>query len=160
MFSKLIKGFTGSKWSHVGFILKLPKPERLMVLESVESIGVRTVTLSSYFRNYNGSGKPYDGEILIARHKHMKDHMIQDLSEKAIDLLGHPYDKNEIIRITAKIAASKIKNISCEIPESDNVFTCAEYADECFNSLGINIKKCGYITPGDFMNDPFVYRLF
>lgn len=157
-FSKLIKKFTDSKWSHVGFILHLKSPNRLMVMESVESIGVRTVTLSSYLNNYNGSGKPYDGEIMIARHRKMKDCFIEKLSAKAIDLLGHPYDKDEIIRITARIATSKFNRLSCSVPKGDNEYICSEYVDECYRSIGINIKpSCGFITPADFANDENIY---
>jgi len=161
LFSNLIKKFTGSKWSHVGFILKIDKIDRIMVMESVESIGVRAVTLSSYLSNYNGSGKPYPGEIVIARHKDMKQDFIDGLSEKAVDLLGHQYDKNEIIRITARLAASNIADLSCDIPQRDNEYICSEYVDECYRSVGVVVKpNCGFISPGDFANDEKIYPVF
>src|SRR4051812_34187308 len=67
-FSRAIQAATGSIWSHVAFILRLDSIERIMVLESVESIGVRTVPLSSYVRDYNGCGKGYAGDLAVARH--------------------------------------------------------------------------------------------
>ncbi|MDF2868305.1 MAG: hypothetical protein K0S11_1775 [Gammaproteobacteria bacterium] len=54
LFSNLIQQATQSVWSHVAFILRLDAIDRIMVLESVESIGVRTVPLSSYVYDYNG----------------------------------------------------------------------------------------------------------
>lgn len=157
LFSNLIKKFTGSKWSHVGFILDAKEIDRLIVLESVESIGVRAVALSSYLYNYNGSGKGYDGELVIARHSEMNESLIENLSRKAVDLLGHLYDKDEIIRIMAKIASSKIRQTSCEVKQNDNKFICSEYVEECFRSVGIAIKQsCGFVAPCDFANDEHV----
>jgi hypothetical protein len=155
IFSKLIQRFTGSPWSHVGFILRISQIDRIMVLESVESIGVRSVPLSSYIINYNGSGRPYPGEISIMRHDDFSPHMLHDLSRKAIDLLGHPYDSSEISRIAARIAFTDAEETACRIPKGDNDFICSEYVYECFKSVGIIIQHdCrGFIAPKDFAND-------
>lgn len=154
-FSNLIKKVTNSRWSHVAFIIKIEAIDRLMVLESVESIGVRTVPLSSYLFNYNGSRKPYNGDIMISRHNQMCELDIHHLSKKAIDLLGHQYDNREIMRITAKIALSMVKEADfCEIPAEDDAYICSEYVNECFKSIGIKINsRCGYIIPDDFSKD-------
>ena len=58
-FSRLIQAATGSEWSHVGLILRMERLDRVMLLESVESIGVRAVPLSCYFENYRQSGAAY-----------------------------------------------------------------------------------------------------
>lgn len=154
-FSKLIKRITGSKWSHVAFIINIEAIDRLMVLESVESIGVRTVPLSSYISNYNGSGIGYDGDLRISRHNQMQAHNIHNLSRKAVDLLGHQYDSKEIMRITAKIVASMVKDsLYCDLPDGDDAYICSEYVDECFKSIGINVHtECGYIIPDNFATD-------
>jgi len=39
-----------------------------MVLESVETIGVRTVPFSRYLNNYDGKGNPYPGGFILIRH--------------------------------------------------------------------------------------------
>ena len=154
LFSKLIKRVTKSKWSHVAFIIYVSEIDRLMVLESVESIGVRTVTLSSYFNNYNGSGEPYDGELMISRHNKMEQCDIHNLSKRAVDLLGHQYDQKEIMRITAKIATSMFREPFCEVAVSDDAYICSEYVDECFRSVGIMVEtECGYIVPDNFATD-------
>jgi hypothetical protein len=161
IFSKMIQKFTNSKWSHVAFIIRMPSIDRIMVLESVESIGVRAVTLSSYIKDYNGTGKRYNGDLIIARHSHMKDCFIENLSKKAVDLLGHPYDSQEIMRISARIAASKVMDLSCEMPKEHNEYICSEYVDACYRSIGIHIKpSCGYVAPSDFANDNNVYPIF
>src|SRR5579862_2898879 len=102
-FSNLIKKATGSVWSHVGFILRLDAIDRIMVLESVESIGVRAIPLSNYVHDYNATGKGYPGRLLLARHQDVKEESIAKLSRLAVDFLGYPYGKEEIIRIAARI---------------------------------------------------------
>jgi hypothetical protein len=152
-YSDLIKFATGSIWSHVGFILRLDIIDRIVVLESVEKIGVRMVPLSFYMNNYEGKGKPYDGKILIARHDDFKNAHTTNLAKKAIDLLGHNYNSNEIAKITTRIALSKFKSDDeCKFPEPNNAFICSEYGYECFTSMGIHVNHdCrGFVTPADF----------
>ena len=70
MFSRMIQKSTGSAWSHVGFVMRLDAIDRVMVLESVEPLGVRTVPLRKYLQDYDSRGnKPYPGGVVIARHK-------------------------------------------------------------------------------------------
>ncbi len=157
VFSNLIQQVTHSIWSHVAFILRLDAIDRIMVLESVESIGVRSVALSSYVSNYNGSGKAYPGNILIARHQAFDAKRIGDLSRTAVDLLGYPYDKDEIVRIATRIS---FKAISSQLPPvalgQDHSYICSEYAALCYQSVGITIKQesGGWVTPADFALTP------
>lgn len=161
--SELIKGATGSIWSHVGFIRYDAEIDRLLVYESVETIGVRMVPLSFYTSNYDGKGKPYDGRILIARHRDFDHAHIKDLAKNAVDLLGHQYDKREIAKITMRIALSKfIEGSECRYPEHDNAYICSEYAYECYKSIGIYIEHdCrGFVTPSDFAKTDEVNSVF
>ena len=57
--SNMIKKATGSSWSHVAFILRLDYIDRILVLECVESIGVRAIPLRNYVCDYNGSGRAF-----------------------------------------------------------------------------------------------------
>lgn len=152
-FSNMIKQATNSIWSHVAFILRLDQIDRIMVLESVESIGVRAVTLNSYLANYNGTGKAYPGKMMLARHQKIKPENIPKLSREATDLLGYPYDNQEIIRIAARIGLGPLAaNSAREETTSPREFICSEYAYTCFKSIGISIEyeQAGYITPADF----------
>jgi hypothetical protein len=161
--STLIKSVSGSIWSHVGFILWNREIDRVFVIESVETIGVRIVPLSFYTNNYDGNGKPYDGKLLIARHADFEHAHIKDLAKNAVDLLGHQYDKREIAKITMRIALSKISQGSeCRYPEHDNAYICSEYAYECYKSIGIYIAHdCrGFVTPADFAKTKEVNAVF
>ncbi|KTD72669.1 YiiX/YebB-like N1pC/P60 family cysteine hydrolase [Legionella tucsonensis] len=101
LMSTMIKGATNSVWSHVAFIVRLEAIGRVMVMESVETLGVRTVPLSNYVRNYNGSGQGYPGRLMLARHQDFPTDSHTNLSKQAVDLLGYPYDTEEILKIAA-----------------------------------------------------------
>lgn len=104
LFSNLIQKATNSIWSHVAFILRVDMIDRIMVLESVESIGVRAVSLSSYIKDYNGTGKGYSGRIMLARHRDVQQKNIANLSKHATDLLGYPYGHKKL-RVLQRVSA-------------------------------------------------------
>jgi Permuted papain-like amidase enzyme, YaeF/YiiX, C92 family len=148
-FSKLIKRFTGSKWSHAGLIVWWEEIDTIMVLESVESIGVRTVPLFKYI-------KEYEGDITICRHKEYSHEMINRMKKHAMSLMGHQYDNAEIARIAARIAFMSASNKIRYTPVHDNTYICSEYVDVCFEAVGI--KLChdprGFIAPKNIAEDP------
>lgn len=162
VFSKMIQEATQSIWSHVAFILRLDEIDRIMLLESVETIGVRAVTLSSYVNDYNGTGQGYPGSMMLARHHDMKAENIKNLSKHAVDLLGHPYNTQEVIRIAARVSMDSVglKNTDQD-PMDHSSFICSEYAYECFKSVGVKIdfNPLGFIAPADFARCPKVSAL-
>lgn len=158
-FSTLIKKATQSVWSHVGFILCVEAIDRLMVLESVESVGVRTIPLSSYMNDYNATNKGYPGRVMLARHKKVNLKNISKFSKSAIDFLGYPYGTDEIVRIATRISMHALGLHKLE-PEhtKKREFICSEYAYACFKSIGVDIdhNPLGFITPADFALHPDV----
>jgi|SRR5579885_2538186 hypothetical protein len=162
MFSNLIQKATRSVWSHVGFILRVDSIERIMVLESVESIGVRTVPLSNYVRDYNGTGKGYEGRLMLARHQDVRQENIAKLSRSAVDLLGYPYRTEEIIHIAARLGMHTLGFPGQDAdPEKQRAFICSEYAYTCFKSIGVTIdyNTINFIAPDDFIKCPKVSPL-
>lgn len=152
-FSTLIQKATNSIWSHVGFILRVDAINRIMVLESVESIGVRAIPLSNYVYDYNASGKTYPGRLMLARHHDIREENIANLSRKAVDLLGYPYRTEEIVHIATRLSMHSLGLANEAIDaEKQRAFICSEYAHECFKSIGIHIdyNPLGYIAPADF----------
>jgi hypothetical protein len=166
-FSKMIQKSTKSVWSHVGFVMRLERIDRVMVLESVESQGVRTVPLSKYLKDYDNEGHPYPGGLVLARHKGFKhkdfegkvaEKKLQKFAEFAVDLFGYPYDKDEIAKIAIRIATSwlpfsKKKELE-RIKElkRDREYICSEYVWECYKHIGIPIAHDpkGFVAPADF----------
>lgn len=157
-FSRMIRATTKSVWSHVAFVMRLDAIDRVMVLESVESIGVRTVPLRKYLSDYDSKGNPYTGGLVIARHsafETMADKMkLHKFGKFAVDLFGYPYDTDEIARIAARIAASYIPftNRDKKALHRDREYICSEYVWECYRALGIEItySNKGFIAPVDF----------
>src|ERR1019366_7556320 len=88
--SRVIEHFTNSVFCHVGFIWRMDDIDRIMLLESVEVVGVRMLPLSS---KVNGGtvGKPYNGQMVIARHAGFPppgdefNARFRDLTEFAVD---------------------------------------------------------------------------
>jgi hypothetical protein len=162
VFSTLIQKATNSIWSHIAFILRLDVLDRIMVLESVESIGVRTVPLSSYIFNYNGTGKGYVGKVLVARHADVKPENIPNLSRHAIDLFGYPYSKEEVVKIATRISlnALGVPMPILELPQRE--FICSEYVYTCFKSIHVEIEfnAMGFVAPADFARCPKLKPLY
>jgi hypothetical protein len=162
-FSQLIQQATHSVWSHVGFIIRLDAIDRVLVLESVESIGVRAVPLSHYALNYQGTQKSYPGKVLIARHTQFRADKIAQLSKQAVDLLGMPYHTEEILQIAARLGgqALHLSIRSDPIASHRKAYICSEYVAECYRSIGIAIPSnpAGFIAPADFARDPQIKPL-
>lgn len=157
-FSKMIQRGTKSVWSHVGFVMRLDNLDRVMVLESVEPLGIRTVPLSKYLTDYDSQGNPYPGGLVIARHRDFAEKANETAMRKfgqfAIDLFGYPYDKAEIAKIAARIASSYLPFTDSErrALEPDREFICSEYVGACYQEIGIEIEhdRRGFIAPADF----------
>lgn len=153
MFSRMIQKATKSVWSHVGFVMRLDVIDRVMVLESVEPIGVRTVPLSHYISNYKDC-EGYPGRLLLARHDDFEEvpsAKLRKMSEFAVDLFGYPYDRDEIIRIAGRIGKDLFGFSKSEF-KRDQEYICSEYAWECYKSVGITIPydRRGFVAPKDF----------
>jgi hypothetical protein len=165
-FSKIIQYATGSCWSHAAFVLRLEAIERVMLLESVEGIGVRTLSLREYVCNFEGSGRGYAGRVAIARHRRFCPPLVDpaklaDMSRFAVDRLSYPYDEEEIGRITLRIVGGALGVPARELVR-DNEFICSEYVYECFRLLGIEFKHDarGFISPADIARDPDIDLLW
>jgi len=153
LFATLIQKATGSIWSHVAFVLRVDAIDRIMVLESVESIGVRTVPLSHYVRDYNASGRGYEGNLMLARHEDVREENIVKLSRLAVDLLGHPYRTEEIVHIAVRLGMHTLGLPEQKVDsEKQRAYICSEYAYTCFKSIGAKIEynPAGFIAPSDF----------
>ena len=154
-FSKLIQRATGSVWSHAAFVLRVEEIDRVMVLESIEGHGVRTLALSEYVKNFENTGAGYKGRLAIARHQRFSGAATTDnlkaMSQFAVDRLSYPYDSEEIARITARIVGNFLGFSADEI-KRDQEYICSEYVYECYKTLGIDVPydTRGFVAPADF----------
>jgi len=160
-FSSMIQAATNSPWSHVGLIIRLDGLGLVMLLESVEPIGVRTVRLSKYLTDYDGQFNQYPGGMVVLRHKGFADIVtpvwLKEGTRIAIDQFGRPYDKAAIARIAGRIMASRIPFGPEQLAkiEQDNDFICSEYVGMFFEHLGLPIlwNRMGFLAPADFAED-------
>lgn len=163
--SSMIKELTGSPFSHVGLLLRLEEADKWLVLESIESVGVRCVTIcDGYLIDYQNTKKPYDGKIVIARHSKMTYEIdrIKKLYEKAFELVGDKYSTADIFRIATRISLNKIGIHDSEIINERDKYICSEFVYYCFKHAGIiiNYNQLGFISPGDIARHPDIEAIY
>lgn len=164
LISRLIRDATQSEYSHVGIILRLPVTDQWLVLESVESIGVRCVTLKQgYMVNYQDSGAGYNGKIIIARHQQMAEKFkyIESLYQRAFELVGDKYSRSDIFQIASRIALNKVGIHEDGLIKDNNRYICSEYVYACLKAINICLpyNPLGFISPADIANDPEVHQV-
>ena len=152
--SKLIETGTNSPWSHVGIILCAEKINRVLLLESVEDVGVRLAPLSKYLRDYQ-DGQPYDGAMTLARDERVTDANVTAIAQFGADQLTDPYDNEEIGEIIARIALGRGRK------SATSGYICSELVEACFKAADIVIQAGagGFTTPEDVWADPSVSLL-
>lgn len=148
LLSKAIQTMTESPWSHVGIVFHIQDIDRILLLESVEDMGVRFAPLSKYLRNYE-KGRPYRGRAAIARCNDITPDMVRRLSAFGIDELTRPYDTDEIANVLARITLGKARR------KRDREYICSELVYECFAHANREFRynRRGFISPQDIWRD-------
>ena len=155
IFSKLIKYFSDSMFSHVAFVFHWN--ERVLVFESVEDDGVRIIPISQYFDNYENSNQPYKGRLFLARHKtDLSKPEMNKILGKATDLLNRDYGVVDMVKITWRIMMGLGEH------KPDDEYICSEFVDKCFKEIGITLERGpgGFIYPEHIAADQNVEPLF
>jgi hypothetical protein len=129
LLSKTIQKFTDSPWSHVGIVFRLDSIDRIMLLESVEDIGVRFIPLSKYLTGYEHE-KPYRGRVVLARCQGVDAEIVSGLTGFGIDELMRTYRNDEVAEIAARIALGIGKK------ERGTQYVSSELVYECFSHAG------------------------
>ena len=151
-FSKAIRYLSGcSLVSHVGIVYWWN--DRLMVLESVETDGVRMVPVSQYLTNYENTAKAYSGRLYLARDRRLVQPLqegVQAIGKEA--LLQLPQSSNpkidELLGRAATLLNKKFsfkdvllffwQGITGRLQYVDNdEFLCSEFVAKCFAGVGI-----------------------
>ena len=154
-FSRLIRWSSGTPWSHIAIAYRIRSLNRVMVLESVQQLGVRTVPLSTFIEKTSTGQHPYPGRILLARHQGVAD-LSQAAGKRLYDFafgqLGDKFAGVEIAKIGLRIVLSKL---AVRLPPSlgpKDEFICSEYVAKCFEHAGLEIPwdGLGFVAPGDF----------
>lgn len=162
LFSRLIRWATKSPWSHVAIAFRDDSINRVMVVESVEKIGVRVVPLSAFLSQDSNGRKPYPGRLMLARHTTFTAQATPEAMKAmitfAFDRLGAPFDPREITRIGLRIAMGRL-NLRMPKPLNPvNEYICSEFVAKCYDRVGIKIPwdGLGFIGPNDIADAPQV----
>jgi hypothetical protein len=159
-FSKLIQWSTKSPWSHIAIAFRIETLDRVIVIESVEKIGVRAVALSEFCSRDSEGTSPYPGKIVLARHKAFGAMTkIKPMAKFAFDHLGCRFAPGEIAKIGFRIAEAKFRGEHHQMPEiliPHDEFICSEFVAAAFKAAKVAVPwdGLGFIAPSDFADDP------
>jgi hypothetical protein len=164
-FSRLIRWSTRSPWSHIAIAFRIDSLDEVIVIESVEKIGVRAVALSEFVSRDSEGTSPYPGKILLARHTAYgdspEDPKVRAMARFAFDHLGCHFAPNEITKIALRIITAQLFNVRRKTSRMllpDNEFICSEFVAKAFETAKVKIPwdGLGFIAPADFARDPDV----
>jgi hypothetical protein len=168
-FSKLIQWSTRSPWSHIAIAFRIESLDEVLVIESVEKIGVRAVALSEFVSRDSAGTSPYPGRILLVRHNAYggagpDDPKVRAMARFAFDHLGCRFAPNEITKIALRIITAQLFNVRRQTSKMllpDDEFICSEFVAKAFAAAKVKIPwdGLGFIAPADFANDPDVVPL-
>ncbi len=166
MGSQLTEFFTDSLWSHAAFIWRLADVDRVMLLESMDTVGVRMMPMSTRINGCAAAPEAYAGGLLVLRHADLPDTIdpekLRAMTQFALDRVGYPYSHDELNQIMFRIALGLAGKLVTGRLDPQNQFICSEYVAKCLEVIGadIAVDKEGYIAPADIANDPKVRSLF
>jgi hypothetical protein len=160
-FSRLIRWSSGAPWSHIAIAYRIPTQGRVMVLESVQQLGVRTVPLSTFISKTSNGTHPYPGKIVLARHQGVADLSAARAGEMfgyAFSRLGDRFAGGEILKIGLRILLGRL---DVHMPRSlgpKDEFICSEFVARCFEHAGLQVPwdGLGFVAPADFARAPEV----
>jgi hypothetical protein len=164
-FSKMIQWSTKSPWSHIAIAFRVESLNRVIVIESVEKIGVRAVTLSQFCSQDSEGTSPYPGKIVLARHSAFDAaSKVKSMANFAFDHLGCRFAAGEIAKIGFRIAEAKFMGEHHKMPKMlipDDEFICSEFVAAAFKAAKVTIPwdGLGFIAPADFANAPMIQAL-
>ena len=155
-FSQWIKQFTGSRWSHVGMVFRMPQFEFITVWESTTGSkakdvisgkhrdGVQMFQLSQRLANY-------DGEIAIRRlHGVDLTERLTALETLRKELKGKPYETSQF-----ELLAAVIDKVDIYTEEDLSSVFCSELVAEAYQRLGLlsEDKPSNEYVPAEFSSE-------
>lgn len=153
-FSRTIRQVTESPWSHVGLIVRML--DRVLLLESIETVGVRLAPLSKYIVNYKDD-QPYDGVVAFARRMDMTEQQANQAICYGLDALTRPYNHVEVIDIVYRAMMKQPR----EVDDCSARYLCSELVHYCLHAAKLDLwsDPCGFIGPNDLWRHPQVSLL-
>jgi hypothetical protein len=150
-FSRTIRYVTRSIWSHVGLIVCTH--DRVLVLESIELVGVRLAPLSKYLGGYD-QDQPYDGRMVIARRDDISPEQANQAICFGLDALTRPYNHREIASIVYRALRKQARPIDAD----GHTYLCSELVYYALKHAQVQVQpdRQGFISPHNLWEHPCV----
>jgi hypothetical protein len=163
---RAIEWGTKSLWCHAAFIWRLDGLNRVLLLESMDKVGVRCMPMSTRLNGNAADPKAYPGQLLVLRHPDFPPNedaeKVIAMTAFALDRLGYPYSDKEIMEIAIRIAEGMAGHIVTGRLDPQNQYICSEYVAKCYDVMDVTLApdQLGFIAPGDIARDPRIQGLF
>lgn len=120
------------------------------MLEAEPKFGIRLIPISKYLKDYNGTKRPYKGQVVIAKLDFDMEHeSLNKAISFGLDELTRPYYNWEIIRIMLRILFKIGKK------ERNKNYICSELVRDAFAKAGVVFRMHNtYISPQEIWKDP------
>lgn len=148
--SRIIKDGSKSQFSHVGLIFRWHDVP--MLLEAVESDGVRSIPLSQYSKDYENSKMGYNGRMYLARFDGFTDAELAQMFTAAMGLMNKRFDTDGVVKAISRFYLGVGRD------DEDDDYFCSEFVEACFKAAGISVENTlqGFVYPSHFAADPRV----
>ena len=157
---------THSLWSHAALVWRLADVDRVLLLESMDTVGVRVMPMSTRIDGCAAAPTPYHGSLLVLRHPDLPEQIdpqkVRAMTQFALDRVGYPYSFSELHQIALRIVLGMAGKVLKGRLEPKNQFICSEYVAKCLEDIGVEIAPNieGFIAPADLAADAKVIGLF
>lgn len=163
-FSRLIQWSTKSPWSHTGLVFRIDSLDREIVIEAVEKIGVRAVSLEDFLSRDSEGTSPYPGKILLARHDQLGDansRAVRSVAKFAFEHLGCKFAPAEIAKIALRIVDARVfgNRRTPKLLLTEDEFMCSEFVAAAYERAALKIPwdGLGFVAPCDIADDPHLH---
>ena len=131
--SEIIKDGSSSQFSHVGIIYLWHGTA--MLIEAVETDGVRIIPLSQYTSNYENTDMGYDGVIYHARVEGLLPVHTNIIFEKCLTLINKKFDTDGVAKAISRFYLGFGRD------NNDDEYFCSELVFEAFDTIDITFEK-------------------
>jgi len=98
IFSKVVKAVTKAAISHVGLLYFEDGSSDLMMIHSMDFVGVAPLPLQAYAETYD-HGYGYNGMLVVGRHARLEglpEERVREMISFALSNVGRPYNKDAV----------------------------------------------------------------
>lgn len=154
--SRVIKFFTGSRWSHIGMIVKDPDYPYPLIYESSHYTGIMGLdigrkTSGVQILPFNERRRTFAGDMALRRLEYdLSDNELYRLRIFRIYMVGKPFEEDRL----QMLAASRMFKFLPSREDLSSVF-CSELIAQCYQEMGLlgQDLPSNKFSPPDFSDE-------